>query len=194
VTGLDFSPSALGAARELAARAGIAATFVESELYDACAALGVSRFDLVYTGVGALCWLPDIRRWARVVAGLLRPGGRLYLRDGHPMMWAFDVDMVLSHPYFESGGAVRLECDVTYTDDDGARLAEPVTYEYNHGLGEVVQALLDAGLALTRLVELDSCDWQGFESMVKGDDGRWRLPDRPERMALMYVLEARKQG
>jgi SAM-dependent methyltransferase len=195
VTGLDFSPSAIAAARDLAARAGVEATFVESELYDACAALGEERFDLVYTGVGALCWLPDIGRWAQVVAALLRPGGRLYIREGHPMMWAFDEHMALSYPYFESGGAIRLECDTTYTEDGaGERLAEPVTFEYNHGLGETVQAVLDAGLDLTGLTELDSCDWKGIDAMVKGDDGRWRLPDRPERMALMYVLQATKGG
>ena len=63
-------------------------TFVESELYGAVDALGPNRFDLVYTGIGALCWLPDIARWAEVVAALLRPGGRLYLREGHPVLWA----------------------------------------------------------------------------------------------------------
>ena len=195
VTGLDFSPSAIAAARDLAARAGVEATFVESELYDACAVLGEERFDLVYTGVGALYWLPDIGRWAQVVAALLRPGGRLYIREGHPMMWTIDEHMALSFPYFESGGAIRLESDTTYTEDGaGERLAEPVTYEYNHGLGEIVQAVLDAGLALTGLTELDSCDWKGIDAMVNGDDGRWQLPDRPERMALMYVLQATKGG
>ena len=53
-------------------------------LYDAVDALGAECFDVVYTGIGALCWLPDIRRWAGVVAGLLRPGGRLFIREGHP--------------------------------------------------------------------------------------------------------------
>ena len=88
MTGLDISPPALAEARELAQAAGADATFVESEVYSAVDTLGAGRFDLVYTGVGALCWLPDIRRWAAVVADLLRPGGRLHIRDGHPMLWA----------------------------------------------------------------------------------------------------------
>ena len=70
-----------------AAGADATTTFVEGELYDAVDVLGESRFDLVYTGVGALCWLPDIEQWARVVAGLLRPGGRLHIREGHPIVW-----------------------------------------------------------------------------------------------------------
>jgi SAM-dependent methyltransferase len=87
VTGLDFSPSALAQARGLAARAGVDVRFVESELYSAPAALGTT-YDLVYTGVGALNWLPDIAGWAKVVAAVLRPGGRLHLREGHPMLWS----------------------------------------------------------------------------------------------------------
>src|SRR6188508_2757099 len=86
MTGLDFSPASLAEARRIAGLAGADVRFVEAEVYDAAGALGPERFDLVYTGIGALCWLPDIARWARVVAGLLRPGGRLFIREGHPML------------------------------------------------------------------------------------------------------------
>ena len=165
--------------------------FVESEFYDAPAALGAREFDLVYTGVGALNWLPDIQRWAEVVAQLLRPGGRLYIREGHPMLYTIEDDMRITLPYFEWGGASRWETDVTYTDGDG-RIEHPVNYEWNHGLAEVVQAVLDAGLVVTRLVEHDFCEWQAMTSMVFGADRKWHLPDHPERLPLMYTLEARK--
>ena len=88
MTGLDFSAPAIAQARALAAAAGADATFVESDLYGAADVLGRGRFDLVFTGIGALCWLPDIRRWAQVVADLLRPGGRLFIREGHPVLWS----------------------------------------------------------------------------------------------------------
>jgi hypothetical protein len=70
MTGLDFSPAALEQARALAGTARADVGFVEADLYDAVDALGPGRFDLVYTGIGALCWLPDIDRWATMVAGL----------------------------------------------------------------------------------------------------------------------------
>src|SRR5205807_1581296 len=82
--GLDFSPAALTEARRLARATGTDIDYVESDVYDARAALGADEFDFVFTGIGALCWLPDVRRWAGVVASLLRPGGRLFLREGHP--------------------------------------------------------------------------------------------------------------
>ena len=88
MVGLDFSPAALREARALAARSGAGVSFVEGDAYDAVEVLGAHRFDLVYTGIGAICWLPSIRRWAEVVAGLLRPGGRLFMREGHPVLWS----------------------------------------------------------------------------------------------------------
>src|SRR5450759_2413448 len=81
-------------------------TFVESDVYDAASALGGEQFDLVFTGIGALCWLPSISRWAATVAALLKPGGRLFIREGHPMLWSLadarpDGLLVVDLPYFE---------------------------------------------------------------------------------------------
>jgi SAM-dependent methyltransferase len=195
LTGLDFSPAALTVARDLAARAGANISFVESELYGVLDVLGRERFDLVYTGVGALCWLPDIRRWAEVVAALLRPGGRLYLREGHPVLWATEQTgegrLELRYPYFERVEPSRFEEAASYTD--GGDIAEPVSYEWNHGLGEIVQAVVDAGLTLTRLVEHDEIDWPAYPWFEPaGVKGHWRMPGDRSLVPLEYTLEARR--
>ena len=196
VTGLDFSPSALEVARDLAQRMDLEVTFVEAELSRAVDMLGAGRFDLVYTGIGALCWLPEIKRWAETVAALLRPHGRLYLREGHPVLWATDElgpgRLELRYPYFERPEPIRFEEPLTYTDGDP--LAEPVSYEWNHGLGEIVQAVLDAGLTLTRLVEHEELDWPAYPWMVETGRAHWRLPDGAVPVPLEYTLEARKAG
>jgi SAM-dependent methyltransferase len=195
VTGLDFSPAALAVARDITVRAGLDVTFVESELYGAVDALGAGRFDLVYTGIGALCWLPDVRRWAATVAALLRPGGRLYLREGHPVLWATEElgpdRFELRYPYFETA-PTRFDEPWTYTD--GEQLAAPVTYQWNHGLGEIVQAVLDAGMVLTRLVEHDEVDWPAYPWFVECGNGRFKVPSGEARVPLEYTLEARQPG
>ena len=170
--------------------------FVESELYGAVDALGREQFDLVYTGVGALGWLPDIKGWARVVADLMRPGGRLYLREGHPVLWALDPErtdelLVLGYPYFETEEPEVFEFAGTYTDGDASHVVA-TTHEWNHGLGEIVEAVLDAGLTLTRLVEHDFAEWKALSWMDVDGEGHWRLPDHRERLPVMYTLEARK--
>jgi SAM-dependent methyltransferase len=195
-TGVDFSPGALAVARELSARAGPAVRYLEASVDQVPQRLP-ETFDLVYTGVGALCWLPSAARWAEVVAGLLAPGGRLYLREGHPVLWSLEYGrddelLVLDWPYFEAAGPQRDEVGDTYTDG-GQQLASPVTYETNHGLGEIVQALLDVGLRLTRLVEHDFVEWEALPGMVEdpATPGRFRLPEARRHLApLMYTLEA----
>ena len=100
VTGLDFSHPAIDAARALTDELGMDAAFVVSDVYDAPQTLA-RTFDIVYTGIGALCWLPDIPRWAGVVRDLLRPGGVLYLVETHPMSDVLgDEDLVARYPYF----------------------------------------------------------------------------------------------
>ena len=197
MTGLDFSPAALAQARDLARRTGADARFVESELYEATSVLEPASFDLVYTGVGALCWLPSIRRWAGVVAGLLRPGGRLFIRDGHPMLMTMedtrdDGLLVVDFPYFErpepqvwDQGGTYVQTDVVFTHN--------VTHEWSHGLGEIVTALLDEGLVVTGLTEHDSVPWNALPGMmVEIGGGEWRLADRPWRLALSFTLQAVK--
>jgi len=197
MTGLDFSPPALAEGRRLAEASGTPVDFVESDLYAAPEALGRGGFDLVYTGIGALCWLPDIRRWARVVADLLRPGGRLFIREGHPMMWALpdprpDGLLALQHPYFEQVEPEIWTEGGTYVATD-AKFVHNTTHSWNHGLGETVTALIDAGMAITGLAEHDSAPWDALPGqMTLLANGEWQLTDRPERLAHTYTLQAVK--
>jgi SAM-dependent methyltransferase len=195
MTGLDFSPASLAQARRIAGLAGADVRFVEAEVYGAAGALGPEPFDLVYTGIGALCWLPDIARWARVVAGLLRPGGRLFLREGHPMLWALDDArpdglLAVEYPYFERGEALVVDEGGTYVETDVV-FTHNRTHEWNHGLGEIVTALMSAGMDLTGLTEHDSVPWDALPGqMERIGGGEWRLADRPWRLAHTYTLQA----
>jgi SAM-dependent methyltransferase len=194
VTGLDFSASAVDAARDLAARAGADVTFVVADVHDAVDVLGAERFDVVFTGIGALCWLPSIERWADQVVGLLRPGGRLFMREGHPVLWALDDPrpdglVVLEFPYVETAGTRFVE-PTTYVDHEG-EVASPETIQFNHGLGQVVTALLRRGMAITALEEHDSVPWPALGDQMRDvGGGEYQLADRPERLPHSYTLQA----
>ena len=199
MTGLDFSSASLAQARELAARVGADVRFVEAEVYDAARTLGREAFDFVYTGIGALCWLPSIARWADVVAGLLVPGGRLFLREGHPMLWALadeltDGPLVVDHPYFERAEPMVSDEPGTYVETT-ASFEHTVIHEWNHGLGEIVSSLLGRGMELTMLVEHDSVPWNALPGqMERLELDEWRLIDRPWRLPHSYTLQAVKSG
>jgi SAM-dependent methyltransferase len=197
MTGLDFSPAAIEQARAFVARSGDDVSFVESDISDSVSVLGSGRFDLVFTGIGALCWLPSISRWAATVAALLKPGGRLFIREGHPMLWSLadprpDGLLVVDFPYFERDEANVWENGGTYVQTD-ASFTATTTHEWNHGLGEIATALFAAGLQITGLVEHDSVPWEALPGqMAKDDGGEWRLIDRPWRLAASYTLQAVK--
>jgi SAM-dependent methyltransferase len=197
MTGLDFSPAAIEQARRIAGLAGAGARFVEADIYQAVPVLGAEAFDLVYTGIGALCWLPDIRRWAAVVAGLLRPGGRLFIREGHPMLWSLDETrpdvLAVEYPYFERPEPMVFEEEGTYVQTDAVFIHNR-THSWNHGLGEIVTALLAEGMELTGLAEHDSVPWEALPAqMERIGGGEWRLADRPWRLPHSYTLQAVKR-
>ncbi|MEX1125024.1 MAG: class I SAM-dependent methyltransferase [Acidimicrobiia bacterium] len=191
VTGIDLSEKSIAAAELLSRLAATPGRFVVSELYDAPSVVP-EKFDIVYTGAGAICWLPDIDGWARVVASFLDPGGVFYMREGHPMMWALDWEdmerLSVTLPYFETPDPFAEVKEETYAGD--GVVVSPLNYTWNHGIGEILTALLDAGFRIDAVEEYDFCDWQGLDQMVQGDDGYWRLPDRPERLPLMWSVRA----
>jgi SAM-dependent methyltransferase len=197
MTGLDFSSASLEQARRLSERAAPAVEFVEGTVDQAVDLLGAERFDLVFTGIGALCWLPRIADWAVVVAALLRPGGRLFLREGHPMLWTLadpraDGLLVVENPYTEQAQPQVWDEAGTYVQTD-QEFTTTLTHEWNHGLGEIVTALLEQGLRLEMLVEHDSVPWDALPGMMERlAGGEYRLADRPERLPHSYTLQARR--
>ena len=196
VTGLDFSPAAIDAAREVARRAALddRATFVCANVYDAVDALDHQTFDIVYVSLGALCWLPSVERWAEQVGALVAPGARFYMHDGHPLAWSLDDGgHYPAHTYFEETEPFIDDSDVTYTDGDRP-ITAPRSYEWNHSIGEIVTALLRNGLQLESLVEHDWTYFQGFPWLVPAADGRWQIPSGHVRIPLSFTLLARRPG
>jgi SAM-dependent methyltransferase len=172
---------------------------VLADVHDAPEALreAGAPFDVVYVSVGAICWLPSIARWADVVASLTRPGGVLYVREVHPVVNAVyerDGRLVAEQSYFETAEPLRSDEGETYTE--GRPVLENRTcFEWSHGLGEIVQALLDRGFALELLHEHRDVEFEPFPSMTRDADGLWRLPpETRDRIPLTFSLRARMRG
>lgn len=195
VTGLDFSENAVTEARRMAAEAGAEVEFVRADVRDAASVLPRGSFDLVYTGIGALCWLPAIAEWAGVVADLLAPGGTLHIREAHPVLWSLNEELpglALAFPYFEQTAPLEWDDESTYVE-----VSQPLTatrtYEWNHGLGEIVTALLERGLRLDALIEHDSVPWEALPNrMTLRADGEYALTEQPSVMPLSYTIRASK--
>jgi len=203
VVGVDFSPSAVDTAREIADRAGLKAEFVESELYASPQVLTdrLGTFDVVYVNIGALCWLPDIAGWAKVCAGFLSDGGQLYVRDVHPITFSVDDDapvgeLPLRYSYFETEQPLHWRGDGDYADSS-VSFDNQDSYEWNHGLGEIVTAVIDAGCRIDFLREQDWTVYPALPWLVETESGVWRLPERngepDRRLPLMFSLRATRE-
>jgi SAM-dependent methyltransferase len=196
VTGADFSQEGVATARSLAAELEIPATFVLANLYDLPAELD-GQFDIVYTSKGVLGWLPDIVGWARVAAHFVKPGGFFYITETHPVAEAFENEEVapgelkLMYPYWTHREPVSFEAHGSYADPT-APTDGLVEHGWGHSLGEIVTALIDAGLRIEFLHEFDFVEWP-VAFLVEGDDGRWRLPPGTAgELPLFFSLKASK--
>jgi SAM-dependent methyltransferase len=199
VTGVDFSAPALAAAAEFAAELGIAATWIESDVLDARAAVTArlgdeAAFDLVYTSIGTIGWLRDLETWAEQVAALLKPGGTFYIRDGHPALLALDEtakELVTGYRYFPNGLAQQWEEETSYVGTD--LLSSPRTYEFPHSLAETITAVLSAGLEIVGFDEGRTLPWRFSPTMTERSDGDFEYPPPfDERIPLTFTLVARK--
>lgn len=189
VVGLDFSENALVGARQLAEQRGVAdrAEWVLADTYGASAAVGGRQFDLVYTGMGALCWLPDMDRWAEQMWALCRPGGRLYVSEFHPMQDQLDDDeTILTRDYFPVGGEV-FDDPGSYADRDAVTEHDTLV-DFIHPLSEVVTAVLEVGFVLRRFREFPFTVYERWPFLEEREPGVWYLPDDRPTFPLMYSL------
>jgi len=200
VVGIDFSAPAIEVARRLTGELGLAdrARFVHADLYDALEAVPAPHgFDLAFVTWGAICWLPDIYRWAQIVATMLRSGGSLYLAEGHPAAYVFDDATAspdgmpgLFVPYFSREPVVS-EDPHDYVDTD-ARLANATIYNWIHPLGDIVTSLIASGMTLDWLHEHDAVTWRMFRILVEDASGLYRWPDKPW-LPLAFSLAATRR-
>jgi SAM-dependent methyltransferase len=197
VTGADFSPAAIDLARRLADELGFPeARFVRSDLYDLPDVLD-AQFDVVYTSNGVLGWLPDIRRWAEVAAHFVRPGGRFYVTDLHPVAEAFEGEgvapgeLLLRYPYWEHEAPLTFPVQGSYADPT-AKVETRSEHGWDHGLGEIVTALIAAGLRIESLRKYPFVNWK-LDFLEEAGDGTWRLPGELDgRLPLFFSIRASK--
>lgn len=194
VTGIDFSTNAIREARSLSTELSIPATFVCSDIYDLPNQLS-GEFDVVFTSYGVLAWLPDLKRWAQVVARFLAPNGVFFIAEIHPFSMVFadeDVeDLKVHYPYFNNK-PMKFDNRGSYADYDAA-VENTVTYEWMYPLSKVINSLVKAGLVISSFNEYSYACFQMLPFMEKRDDGFWHLPNGRKDIPFTFTLTATKQ-
>jgi SAM-dependent methyltransferase len=201
ITGVDFSAEAIRAAREIAAELKLSdrCHFAQANVYDAPEAVsGSGTFDRVFLTWGALNWLPDVNAWARVVAHFLKPGGALYLAEFHPIWEVLCPRGKIEEGLFPTAPYCSREpvIDANPRDYTGnaPRLSSGPIYEWVHPIGEVINALCDAGLIVRWVREHDVSPWSAWarQLQLRWKDGLWHWPEK-SWLPLSYSLWAERR-
>ncbi|HLZ56166.1 MAG TPA: class I SAM-dependent methyltransferase [Ktedonosporobacter sp.] len=198
VTGVDFAEKAIAIAQDLSQELQLDATFVQSEIYQLPNVLDAEgAFDIVYTSYGAICWLPDLQPWGKIIAHYLKPGGFFYIAEGHPFMWTIDEkspELKIGYPYFSKEPIKDDTSTGTYAEKE-AKLEHNVTFGWNHTFSEIFGSLLSAGLAIDFFHEHPFCVWECLPDMEEVERNILRFKDEKKRemIPLMYSLKATKR-
>ena len=189
-TGVDISNEAIKLANELNEELDLEAKFVCCNVLDTSAHVS-EKFDIIVTSYGTICWLPDLRPWAKMISERLKKGGTFYIADFHPIAWMYDYTLsppVLKYGY-QQKEVIYEEYEGTYTDDGGKKIMSK-EYAWNHGLGELISSLAEAGLHIEFLKEHNLSPYNIFPGLVKNKDGLYELPD--SLYPLLYEVKAVK--
>lgn len=189
VTGIDLSDEAIRQAQQLNDELGLDARFICCNVYDVPQHVQ-ERFDIVFTSYGVIGWLPDLDRWAAVIADRLKPGGLFYMAEFHPVVWMFDEEFTRIAYYYENRELIVTENQGTYTDREAPIKAKE--YSWNHSLSEVLNALIRHGLQIELFNEHMYSPYPCFANVVESEAGRWHIKGMEGKIPMVYSIRAVK--
>lgn len=191
VTGIDLSDNAIEKAKELAKQLNTSTQFICCNIYDLPQYLN-DTFDIVFTSYGTIGWLPDMNGWAAIVSRYLRPGGKFVFVEFHPVVWMFDDDFSSVAYTYNNNGAITETYTGTYADKNADLVQDYVMW--NHGLGEVINALINNGLTIGSLTEYDHSPYDCLRHMEEYEPSKFRVKHLGNRIPYVYSISASKQG
>ncbi|MBJ7879088.1 class I SAM-dependent methyltransferase [Gelidibacter salicanalis] len=187
--GVDLSDKGIALAQQLNEELKLDAKFVCCNVLDTSKHIS-ETFDLVFTSYGVIGWLPDLKPWAQMIAERLKPGGTFFMAEFHPMVWMFDYlegKPILKYGYMQDA-VIYEEYKGTYANAKSEMISKE--YGWNHGLGEVVSALSEAGLNIEYLKEHDESPYNILPDLLQTDSGMFVTKDK--LYPLIFTLRASK--
>ncbi|WP_242204805.1 class I SAM-dependent methyltransferase [Aestuariivivens insulae] len=188
-TGVDLSDEGIKLAKELNAELGLDAQFV------CCNVLETSKyiretFDVVFTSYGVIGWLPDLEPWGKLIAEKLNKGGVFFMAEFHPIVWMFDYledKPIMKYGYMQDA-VIYEEYAGTYANQNAKMISKE--YGWNHGLGEVVSALTQAGLHIEYLKEFNESPYNVLPNLIETESGLYVSKDK--LYPLIFTIKATK--
>ncbi len=187
--GVDLSDEGIKLAKQLNAELKLDADFICCNVLDTSRYV-LQNFDIVYTSYGVIGWLPDLKPWAKMIAERLKPGGVFYIVEFHPILWMFDYVDGKPHMkyHYNQKEVIYEEYEGTYADQSSKMISKE--YGWNHGLSEVINALIEAGLQVEYLNEYDESPYDVFPDLIKQKNGMFKMKN--QLFPMIFEIKARK--
>jgi 2-polyprenyl-3-methyl-5-hydroxy-6-metoxy-1,4-benzoquinol methylase len=191
VTGVDFSDNAIEKAEELKIKTGLNANFICCNIYELSQYID-EKFDIIFTSYGTIGWLPDIKKWAKVVSDFIKPGGTFLIVDFHPFIWILDDNFEeIKYAYFHQQEPFSEKLVNTYTD--GNKKVNLLQHSWNHTLSDLITSIIDEGFKIVSFFEYDYSPYNCFPNMKSIDDKRYVFRDFEQKLPLTYSVKAEKE-
>ncbi len=191
VTGVDLSNEAIAEAIKLNTELGMNATFICSNIYDLKEHID-EKFDIVFTSYGTIGWLPDLDKWAEIIAHFLKPGAVFYIADFHPIVWMFNDDFSHLQYAYNNQEVIITESQGTYTDRDADIKAKE--YGWNHSISEILNALIRKGLAIQYFNEFMYSPYPCFNNTIEFEKGKWHIKGLEGKIPMVYSIMAKNNA
>ncbi|MGB0981045.1 MAG: class I SAM-dependent methyltransferase [Winogradskyella sp.] len=188
--GVDISDEGITLAQQLNDTLNLDAKFVCCNVLDTSKHIK-DTFDIVFTSYGVIGWLPNLKPWAQMIAERLNVGGTFYMVEFHPILWMFDYldnDLKMTYHYNQDE-PIYEEYEGTYANQNSKMVSKE--YGWNHGLSEVVNALIEAGLQIDYLNEHDESPYNVFPDLVKQKNGMYKMKN--QLFPMIFELKATKK-
>ena len=187
--GVDISDEGIKLAKKLNDELNLDAEFICCNVLDTSNFIK-DEFDFVFTSYGTIGWIPDLKPWAKMIAERLKKGGTFYIAEFHPIVWMFDYTSgkpVMKYGYMQDE-VIYEEYEGTYANESSKMISKE--YGWNHGLGEVVTSLTEAGLHIDYLKEHEESPYNVLPDLIKTKSGNYVTKDR--LYPLIFEIKARK--
>jgi SAM-dependent methyltransferase len=189
--GIDFSEEAISKAKELNATAKTDAQFICSDVYALPENLK-GQFDIVFTSYGTIGWLPDLDKWAAVIAHFLKEGGTFVMADFHPALWMLDEQFThIKYPYFNKASIVEEE-KTSYTENKTPLELKSVTW--NHSIADILTALISHRITIEVFQEFDYSPYECFEKLIEIEKGKFQIEHLQAMIPMVYAIRGRSLG
>jgi len=190
VVGIDISDTSVQKATELSNELNIPAKFIRLNIYDIESVLD-EKFDIVFTSYGAINWLNDLDKWAKIINRYLKPNGMFYMVEFHPFIYTLNDNSEIVESYFKSK-PLETVVENSYTDNSEVFNQNLKHVEWHHSLSEVLNSLISNGLSIEFLNEFPYQVHNCFPNLTEIETGKWVFEKYGTKIPYMYSIKAIK--